>query len=264
MNKLLIYIVSYERKSYTQGTIECLMKPNIPNSQIIVCDNGSTDGTREWLIENQEKYQLGLIFPEENLRVGGAWTMLTQQFEENDFDYILLLDNDGWITPKEPNWYQQCLDIFNSNPSIGSLGLQRERRPGYFSMEKTFDPNYTHQSRICGVKCYDTIYYAAFRLDKFPLWYNTMKSWPHKFIGDKIGAHYNSIGYRTLKLSPGYITDISEYNFDNKEHIEYNVEFYKKERDPIEYERRLNMHSTQKQDKQFIEDEFGNQFLKYL
>jgi glycosyltransferase involved in cell wall biosynthesis len=54
MDKLLIYIVSYQRKSYTQGTIK-LLQNNIPkNSQIIVCDNGSTDGTREWLEENQE------------------------------------------------------------------------------------------------------------------------------------------------------------------------------------------------------------------
>ena len=97
MNKLLIYIVAYERKSYTQGTIELAYKLKPKNSQIIVCDNGSTDGTREWLEENQDKYELGLIFPDKNLRVGGAWTLLTNYFDENAFDYILLLDNDGWI-----------------------------------------------------------------------------------------------------------------------------------------------------------------------
>ena len=48
MNKLLIYIVSYQRKEYTQGTIEAAHKQKPNNSQIIVCDNGSTDGTREW------------------------------------------------------------------------------------------------------------------------------------------------------------------------------------------------------------------------
>ena len=90
MDKLLIYIVSYQRKSYTQGTIK-LLQNNIPkNSQIIVCDNGSTDGTREWLEENQEKYDLGLIFPEENLRVGGAWMLLTNYYKPTDFDYIFL------------------------------------------------------------------------------------------------------------------------------------------------------------------------------
>ena len=88
-NKLLIYIVSYERMSYTQGTIECLHKTKPQNSQIIVCDNGSTDGTREWLEENQEKYNLGLLFPEENLRVGGAWTLLTNYYNEKEFDYTL-------------------------------------------------------------------------------------------------------------------------------------------------------------------------------
>ena len=110
-NKLLIYIVTYERMSYTQGTIECLHKTKPENSQIVVCDNGSTDGTREWLEENQTKYDLGLIFPEENLRVGGAWTLLTNYYDEGDFDYILLLDNDGWVLPKEKDWYEQCLNV---------------------------------------------------------------------------------------------------------------------------------------------------------
>jgi len=264
MDKLLIYIVSYQRKSYTQGTIESLTKVLPKNCEIIVCDNGSTDGTREWLEENQEKYNLGLLFPEENLRVGGAWTLLTNYFKEDDFDYILLLDNDGWIFPSQTDWYSQCIELFNSDKNIGSLGLQCEKKPGYFSMEKTFDPNFNNKTPFNNFEIYDTVFYAAFRLDKFPLWYKTMSNWPHKFIGDKIGRHYNSLGYRTIKTTPGFIVDISEYNFDNKEHQEYNIDFYKKERDDIEYERRINMHSSTNDSKQYIINNFGKEFLKYL
>jgi glycosyltransferase involved in cell wall biosynthesis len=264
MDKLLIYIVAYQRKSYTIGTIQLLNEVKPKNSQIIVCDNGSTDGTREWLTENQEKYDLGLLFPEENLRVGGAWTLLTNYYNENDFDYILLLDNDGWILPKEKDWYKQCVKLFNTDPQIGSLGLQNERKPGYFSMEKTFDPNFNNKRQFSNFEIYDTIFYAAFRLDKFNLWHQTMSNWPHKFIGDKIGRHYNSLGHRTIKITPGFIVDISEYNFDNKEHQEYNIDFYKKERDDIEYERRINMHSSTNDNKQYIINTFGKDFLKYL
>ena len=42
-DKLLVCIVSYQRKSFTQGTIESIYKLKPKNTQIIVCDNGSTD-----------------------------------------------------------------------------------------------------------------------------------------------------------------------------------------------------------------------------
>lgn len=264
MNKLLIYIVSYQRKSYTIGTIQLLDKVKPANSQIIVCDNGSTDGTREWLTEHQAQYNLGLLFPETNLRVGGAWTLLTNYYKPNDFDYILLLDNDGWIIPSDTSWFDKCIDLFNSDNTIGSLGLQQERRPGYFSMEKTFDINFNNKVQFSDFEIYDTIYYAAFRLDKFSLWHQTMSNWPHKFIGDKIGSYYNSVGYRTVKITPGFIVDISEYNFDNPDHKEYNTEFYQKERDDIEFSRRLTMHSTNEEIKQYISNTFGNEYLELL
>lgn len=263
-NKLLIYLVTYQRKSYTQGTIELLSKVRPQNSQVIVCDNGSTDGTREWLEENQEKYNLGLIFPEQNLRVGGAWTLLTNYFEPEDFDYILLLDNDGWFSPNTPDWFEQCLEVFDLDSTICSLGLQKERKPGTFSMEKYFDQNYNNKQPLNNLEYYDTVFYAAFRLDKFSIWHPTMKYWQHQFIGDTLCRHYNSLNYRTIKLTPGFIVDISEYNFNNPEHEEYNKWFYARERDSVEFNRRLNMHSTTTSDEQFVIDNFGEKYLSYL
>tara|TARA_R100000951_G_scaffold58234_1_gene48904 strand:- start:3305 stop:4102 length:798 start_codon:yes stop_codon:yes gene_type:complete len=263
MKKLLIYIVSYQRKSYTVGTIQLLNEVKPENSQIVVCDNGSTDGTREWLEENQGTYDLGLLFPDDNLRVPGAWGLLTNYFNPQDFDYILPLDNDNWFVP-DKTWFNQCMELFDSNPQIGSLGLQREKKPGYFSMEKTFDPNFNNKSQFSDFEIYDTIFYAGARLDKFDLWHQTMSNWPHKFIGDKIGRHYNSLGYRTIKTTPGFIVDISEYNFDNGKHREYNIDFYKKERDEVEFARRIELHSTNEENKKYIVDTFGSSYLELL
>lgn len=257
MGKLLIYIVSFQRKSYTQGTIQCIYKVKPPNSQIIVCDNGSTDGTREWLQENQEKYDLGLLFPDENLRVPGAWKLITNYFAPEEFDYILPMDNDNWMLPNH-TWFSQCLELFNSDSKIGSLGLQKEKKAGYFSMEKTFDPNFNTKIPFREFEIYDTVFYAGARMDRFSLWHETMKYWNHKFIGDTLGRYYNSIGYRTLKVTPGFIVDVSEYNFDNKEHKEYNIDFYKKERDQEEFNRRINLHSTNKENSNFIKENFGD------
>ena len=266
-SKLLIYIVAYERMSYTQGTIECLHKSKPTNSQIIVCDNGSTDGTREWLEENQSKYDLGLIFPEENLRVGGAWTLLTNYYDEGDFDHILLLDNDGWVLPKEKDWYEQCVELYNSDPKIGSLGLHKERKPGYYVFDKVKDENYDNRKTFKKLEYYDTVFFAAFRLDKFSLWHKTMSNWPHKFIGDKIGRHYNSLGYRALKITPGFIVDISECNFNNESHQEYNQWFFEKERDGKSgsaYNHKISGSFGKNKTHDFVTENFGKEFIKFL
>lgn len=266
--KLLIYIVSYQRKSFTQGTIECAFKSKPKNAQIIVCDNGSTDGTREWLEKNQDKYELGLIFPEENLRVGGAWTLLTRYYDENDFDYVLPLDNDCWLLP-DKEWFNQCLEIFNSDLSIGSLGLHLRPNPGH--IETGLDPNYHNKKSFNNLEYYDTVLYAHCRLDKFSLWHRTMSNWPHKFIGDKIGGHYNSLGYRTLKIVNGFIVDISQYGMNNKDHKEYYRWFFKRERN-IETQDQFNevfdnfnKRSQEQEDPvTFTTRVFGKEFLKYL
>lgn len=269
MEKLLIYIVSYQRKSYTQGTIECISKVKPINSQIIVCDNGSTDGTREWLKDNQEKYGLGLIFPEENLRVPGAWKLITQYFKEDKFDYILSLDNDNWMIP-DKTWFDKCLSLFNIDPQIGSLGLEIRPNPGFFSMAMTPDPSYKNKIPHLDMEYYDTIFYAGARIDKFPLFHKVINNWPYKFIGDKIGRHYNNLGYRTLQYIPGFIVDIATYDFTNPAHIEYNKWFYERERNlkGKEYdswvENWINNVNPIKDPKLYIEKMFGEDYLKYL
>lgn len=264
MNKLLIYIVSYQRKEYTQGNIMSITKIKPPNSQIIVCDNGSTDGTREWLEENQEKYELGLIFPEENLRVGGAWTLLTNYFKEDEFDYILLLDNDHWMVPINESWFEECLELYKQNPNLGSLGLLGRRKPGWFGNQTMQDHNFKNRKNFKNQEYYSTIFYAGCRLDVFDLWHQTMKKWPHKFIGDKIGRHYHTLGYDTIKLNPGYALDISQYTFDNPQHEEYNKWFFNKERTMEGYLKKIKRTPKHEERIKTIQEKFGEDFLNLL
>ena len=264
MNKLLIYIVSYQRKEYTQGNIINISKVLPKCSQIVVCDNGSTDGTREWLLQNKSKYNFTLLFPEKNLRVGGAWTLLTNRIEPNAFDYILLLDNDHWMIPNNKNWFNECLDIFHKEGNVGSLGLMGEMMPGYFSMGTKFDPNYKNKKKFNSQEIYDTVFYAGCRLDKFNLWHQTMNAWRHQFIGDTIGRSYNSKGYRTIKLTPGYCKDISEYDFRNENFQEYNTWFFNREKPKGALEMKLKLTPSIKEAQQFVLESFGKESYNIL
>jgi glycosyltransferase involved in cell wall biosynthesis len=264
MNKLLIYIVSYQRKEYTQGNIINTSKIAPQGSKMIICDNGSTDGTREWLKQNQEKYNLKLLFPDKNLRVAGAWTLLAQQFSANEFDYILVLDNDHWMIPHNKNWFKECLKIYNLDKNIGSLGLLGRRKPGWFGDETKQDPSFENRKTFNNQEYYSTIFYAGCRLDKFSLWHQTMKGWNHQFIGDTLGRAYRSLGYNTLKLNPGYALDISQYTFDNPSHEEYNKWFFKKERSMETYRKKLERTPRDEDRIKIIKEKFGQESLSLL
>jgi hypothetical protein len=138
-------------------------------------------------------------------------------------------------------------------------------------MEKTFDLNFNNKTPFQHFETYDTVYYAGARLDKFELFHKTMNSWPHNFIGDKIGRSYNSQGYRTVKITPGFIIDISEYNMDNEEHRDYYKGFFKRERNiknQDEFDTFFENYNKKieklESSEEFVTKIFGRGFIKYL
>ena len=133
--------------------------------------------------------------------------------------------------------------------------------------DKVKDENYDNRKTFKKLEYYDTVFFAAFRLDKFSLWHKAMSNWPHKFIGDKIGRHYNSLGYRTLKITPGFIVDISECNFNNESHQEYNQWFFEKERDGKNgsaYNYKISGSFEKNHTHDFVTENFGKEFIKFL
>ena len=64
--KVYVFIVTYNRLSLLKKTINSLRKQTYPIDNLCVINNGSTDGTYEWLLEQQDL----TVIHQENL--GGA------------------------------------------------------------------------------------------------------------------------------------------------------------------------------------------------
>jgi len=103
MDKPLVDIImlTYGRIEYTKMTLNSLFENTKWPYRLIVTDNGSVDGTREYLRKLTEEGKINrLLLPKTNLGNAGGKNFNLQQAET---EYVCLLDNDmlllpGWLT----------------------------------------------------------------------------------------------------------------------------------------------------------------------
>ena len=83
-----------------------------PNWKLVVIDNLSSDGTREWLSAYKSE-RLQLILADENLGWVRALNLALQRF---DTDYYFFLNPDAFV---EPDWLQPLVTALEQSPSAG-------------------------------------------------------------------------------------------------------------------------------------------------
>lgn len=146
---LSIVIPAFNCLSFTQQCIESIRK-NTENYELIIIDNGSTDGTKEWL-EKQNKFNCKLI--EDDHEIFEIKDGVVCRFENNlgfaagnnrgialsSGDYLCCLSNDVIVTP---NWADILLDHIEENrlDIVGpctnfAAGLQRKVISQYHNEE---------------------------------------------------------------------------------------------------------------------------------
>lgn len=113
--KTTVIIPNFNGKKFLENCLESATKSTVPASVIIV-DNGSTDGSREWLAE---KYpDIGLIaFPENR----GFCEAVNAGIEACDTPYVFLLNNDTVI---EPDCIARLEEAMERDENIFSVGAK--------------------------------------------------------------------------------------------------------------------------------------------
>jgi GT2 family glycosyltransferase len=115
--KLTAVVVTYNRLSLLKRTVNCLLEQTCPLDQIYIVNNGSTDGTKEWL-DSQE--QITVIHQANVGGSGGFYTGIQRAFQDGA-DWIWCMDDDVFPRPT-------CLELLlkeTNRPHIGILAPRR-------------------------------------------------------------------------------------------------------------------------------------------
>ena len=94
MSKITAVVVTFNRLNLLQRVIASLQKQSVHIHDIIIVNNGSTDGTKEWL-DKQNKLH---IIHQENVGGSGGFYRGIQEASKTECDWIWCMDDDGFAS----------------------------------------------------------------------------------------------------------------------------------------------------------------------
>ncbi len=108
-----IIIPHLNGKHHLDDCLGSLRRQTFKNFEVLLVDNGSTDGSQDYVRRN---------FPEVCLLELGSNHGFTGAcnvgYEQSSGEFIILLNND---TEVEPDWLEVIVDAFNAKPNTGSV-----------------------------------------------------------------------------------------------------------------------------------------------
>lgn len=117
MSKIYIIIVTYNAMKWAERCFSSLRKSSVP-VQTIVVDNGSTDGTQEYIKTNFPEVEL--IQSPENLGFGKANNIGIEKAHKKGADFFYLMNQDAWIFEDS---IQKMLDVYQEYPNKEEIGI---------------------------------------------------------------------------------------------------------------------------------------------
>lgn len=111
-----VIIPNWNGKKFLQGCLDSLLKDNYGQIQIIVVDNGSKDGSVEFIENNYPTVKL-VKFAENT----GFSVAVNAGIKASSGEYIALLNND---TVVDSSWLSRMIAVMHEHPEIGSTGCK--------------------------------------------------------------------------------------------------------------------------------------------
>lgn len=112
-----IIIPCFNQIEYTKKCLKSIDQHTTVPHELLLVDNGSTDGTREYLQKYSEtRAHVQLIVNDKNLGFAAA---NNQAFKKSGGECLLLLNNDVVVTEK---WLEKLLEHIEKSPDTGMVG----------------------------------------------------------------------------------------------------------------------------------------------
>jgi len=118
-----ICVLTFNRLEFVMACLSSIINFTKVPYKLIVIDNGSTDGTKEFLQVLKDKNHIHtLVFNKENKGIAESKNQFLDLVEWKS-DFIVMTDSDIVFPYTSPCWITQMLDIMTGAPEIGVLGL---------------------------------------------------------------------------------------------------------------------------------------------
>ncbi len=111
--KLSIVLLTYNHEKYIAQALESILMQKVDfDYELIVCEDCSTDGTRDIILQYADKFKnIKLCFNKKNY--GMLFNFMMSKYNCSDANYIALLEGDDYWT--DPNKLQQQIDFLDKN-----------------------------------------------------------------------------------------------------------------------------------------------------
>jgi glycosyltransferase involved in cell wall biosynthesis len=111
--KITILLPCYNSKDYLQQCVESALAQDYHNYDIHAYDNGSTDGSLEYLHEIERNNDLFIVHEVPNIYKNSFREAVDHAFQNLDTDYITFLSADDYL---DPEYLSNCMNIISHNP----------------------------------------------------------------------------------------------------------------------------------------------------
>lgn len=183
--KVAAVTITYNRLALTKKTVESFYSKTSVDFHLFI-DNGSTDGTKEYL------KQFDHILLEKNYGIAYAFREAVDHLK--DYDYILKLDND--IETVTDDIINKMLQFYAEN----SKGFVCS--PVDLNLDKSYRPVSLGKTKVKGFNIeYTTHTGGAFQMIPYYICKRLCDDYRHLKAGDyMIGKYYRRLGYRPVYL----------------------------------------------------------------
>lgn len=201
MPRVSILLTCYNHLKYLPAAYKSILDQTFQDFEIIALDDGSTDGTRDWLTENADRAKL--IFNEKNL---GTYGTLNVGLENATGEFIAVFnDDDLWADTK----LERQVELLDAHPEVGLVhtngyfidghGVVRKDSPLGFDyptfetgdlLHKLVYENKVIASAVMArKKCFDEL--GHFNSDYFgsgdwEMWFRIAEKWQAGFVDEPL------------------------------------------------------------------------------